>query len=386
MRFRFRIRTLLILTAIAGVAAAYYQSVLGDVMAERRALQQLEDSGFRVQAGLELINKPPRSSFRKLLEWPVLAWSGDSALCRCQSLSISATAESDQRAGECSLSQLIQQCDVVENLYLDCRIAPLEIASLAKLSRLRGLVLCDRTRVEDRYVGSILKIRSLKSLVVESEQFSMRSYDRLTQAGIEVEHDGLSDFVLRRNYLKLDGEYFEIDPLETLQTLQVRFDKGELFYTVQLATNDNKYASHEVKLDSGWLTLGEPWGPLAGRKAKAIKVSTSENDARLYSYVHFPVTNGRAEIVSQIGNRLRIKGRFGVNRGGVSGQEEFDIELPLESIGFRFPVGDLDSPIGEFDVDRANRWINMHFPDSEFGASRHSASGKWQFLHYPFKQ
>ena len=94
MRFRFKIRSLLVLTTLAGVIGAYYLSVQSGVKEEQRVLDEFKQQGIDLSVRNEpIVRDWSWNCIRQTINWPWHTMTGKD-IPHCRGLILVVTDES----------------------------------------------------------------------------------------------------------------------------------------------------------------------------------------------------------------------------------------------------------------------------------------------------
>ena len=99
MRFRFKIRSLLVLTTLAGVIGAYYLSVQSGVKEEQRVLDEFKQQGIDLSVRNEpIVRDWSWNCIRQTINWPWHTMTGKD-IPHCRGLTLVVTDESARKTG-----------------------------------------------------------------------------------------------------------------------------------------------------------------------------------------------------------------------------------------------------------------------------------------------
>ena len=341
MKLKFRIRTLLVVTAIAGAALAFLGHAWNDLHAENRFLLRLELAGAKVDATFEKIPKwyEDLGAFRRTIYWPLFQLYGEGIDTRCRSLAITFVDAHDKPA-RCSESLTsLGNLKYLKQLQLGCHCSDVEFESLTQLRHLEKLGLSE-SNCGDSVVDFILGFEKLSTVRFGKNKISMQNFDRLTATQLFVLHEGLHDFQLDKQFLRYSGCDYPVGSGCVQAILDGK--TGELEYQFNFKTTDHKYApnfdpfavppsfvSCRFDFDQGWKNLirfsDGPTLPPATHLGKL-----SNND-----YFKTDVYDFEIQFLSREKNVFHIKCRCKIeNQDQIC---EMDLHLPFTGITITNP-------------------------------------------------
>ena len=307
MRFRFKIRTLLLLTAILSLPACYYGIGLRAYRMEAAALSQLQKDGWSFQAINSEMDEGQSSigaRAKRIINAPMRFVFGNKYTMRCTRL----TLASD---------------DSAKNLDV-----------LANLRYLKDIELSGDGLVCDKFVDTLVGLERLESVEFFINNINVDSYQRLVRAGIQVRHYGLRDYRPAENFLRYGDRYHPIDFKKSdLSICLEAGDKGPRF-SVEVVT----FAPHSIDLGTPsphlWRT---PELTISGSIAEAIEdkrivsqEAEEDDGSNFYDGIHQVITYNSVQLISRTEKGLRLKWRFTTGNDVDTG--EVDAEFPVDKV------------------------------------------------------
>ena len=333
MRFRFKIRSLLVLTTLAGVIGAYYLSVQSGVKEEQRVLDEFKQQGIDLSVRNEpIVRDWSWNCIRQTINWPWHTMTGKD-IPHCRGLILVVTDESARKTGvPAELVTKLRSCTNLQWVNWDGLIDSKRIAILNKLPSLSEIYLGGAT-LEGDIVGTLLESKKWKCLSFGKHQLSVKSFERLIDAGIEVEHYGLTDLTRESNFIEYDGVSYlaDIDKTE-LSVYLVDTERYHFQYWLRLESRPDRYTQdiEKVRLSCQLDALHCKLGKLVGRKKSLSPKSPCMNDHYLENRgAWMDVAELSYKIVSRQANTLRIQGVFKLDD---SSEAKVDAFFPVRKI------------------------------------------------------
>ena len=380
MRIQFKIRTLLILTTLLAVMLVYYSFVFSQIKQEQATLERLESSGFRVEAKFETIDNwyRERGTFKTIVDWPVHRFVGiEETRTRCTSLDLSSAgnyAGGSQAAIDLSC---LSDFEYLKQLTLWSKISTEEIGALRGLKHLVVIYLHE-TEADDSYTDSLLQIGSLECVWFGKNKVSIANFDRLADAGIEVAHGGLRDFVLEKNFVCVAGVYYPADLDNAKLCACFQRDTEAVSYHVDVPLGDHKYCSTfdamrlRASFESCNFTLAGDWRKLDGFNC-SFEFPPDTYYVNFFDAFDHETIQFKGDFKSTGGNRFRTRWDFG-DEGEVFCS--VDVELPLPEVYF------LRSD--KFSAKEAEALMKKHFDLDDFDEPIIDETA-WYSIRYPLK-
>jgi len=215
VRIRFKLRTILIGFTLLILLLGYYGMVYRNLTAEQVTLNRLKKAGVELNVNFKQVDNRSENewSLKRFIDWPVRKFLGNvESRSRCVSLQLKVDGyHSDgEEAGKAKIDlSCLANFEKLERIVFWCKVTPDEIRALRSLPNLWDIDLIE-TGADESYVDSLLEIESLTSVSFDQNKLSMASFDRLTEAGINVCHYGLNDFVLTENFIRHSGNFYPV--------------------------------------------------------------------------------------------------------------------------------------------------------------------------------
>jgi hypothetical protein len=207
----------------------------------------------------------------------------------------------------------LRACRRLDDLWLSqTAITNRGVASLIGVPALERLTLYD-TGATDACLPALLKMPNLKHVKFGGEQISVATYERLLDAHIEVEHDGLLNVRREKNLLRYYDLDFEVDTEKSSLQAFIGEEPG-VTYRLEIHCTDRYVPSHMAPayLTGPPLQLDKNWRQIVGEKFKLsyndddLHPILPDNPSNIYIGWHAATNRHRIEIKSRTANRFVI--------------------------------------------------------------------------------
>lgn len=313
--------------------------------------------------GLEHLPHPERITWLDFTKAPIND-TGLKSIARCrnvESLGLWGTAVTDKGLGH------LTACDRLERLSLyETAVTDEAVQTLASLPALIDLELQD-TKVSDRCVEALLRIPQLTHVGFGSEQISASTFEKLTQAGIKVDHGKLLNVVRTENLLRYVGMDFEVDPEDSKLVAFIDPTGKSVFWQFDINCTEKYVPSHmqPAHLEGPHVPSNKPWRELVGETLKIsfdpddIHPILPDNPSNIYVGWHAAPNNHRIKFLKRVGNRFQIDWHC---EAGESKNENVPVwvfaEIPFTELVVIAPT--------PFTADEANHRAAAHFDLQDF--------------------
>ncbi len=361
MRIRFKTRTLLIITALMTFPALYYGLFVRQHQNESKALADLIENGFSYSKRTEPVEYSKNAIADRafeILNWPVGMVFGDEYLQRVSSIDVGVT-----RGTSGSLEPLRQ------------------------LKQLRHLTFDSQTdeAMLDDYVDTLVTIESLESISLFVDQINVASYQRLTAAGISIDHYGVRDFKLDDNYLYNDERFFPVDLENSSVWVGLAAGDPGVSFSIDVTTKDPlpRFSMPEPSFSTIIVTTVGRLHDIAG-SGKVFKSKGEFNDgSNYYDGIHQGLRNHALELISYADQKLHLKWKFEFEDSGPG--PFVDVELPVKKVVVAIGSKEAKGKLVEEQSKLAKELLSQHFDPDAFAAPVYSKSPDETVVRFSFK-
>ena len=339
MRIRFKIRTLLILTALFTLPACYYGMTVQSYYMEQAALDQLREDGWVGAAMKSKINedRPGISGYAaRAINYPFQLIFGSEHNWRCTHVDLDVIASGS-----------------IEDLKA---LKKLQFLKSINMSMLDEDVACDAC------IETFLKLKRLERIELFTRNISTESHQKLQDAGVEVRHYGIRDFPTK-NFMNYGGSNFRVDLKKS--ELFVSLVAGELGprFSIEIYTYD---ALPILQVPAPclrwlpWVKTSKPIPELIRTGGKISSNSKHDDGSNFYDGIHQSVVHNSLKLISKSANHLRINWEFETDLDRQLGK--VDVELPIEEVSVQV---DQSGKVADA-VTGAKELFSKHFSLSDF--------------------
>jgi len=201
----------------------------------------------------------------------------------------------------------LQQLPNLSHLTVCGDVSAAEMQAIAHNETLK-YVSFESGSLDDVSVRQLAQNKSIGSVVFGHMQVSVDTYDALVEAGIGVEHNGITDDELSENYIQHNDIYYPIDHEKSAINAHLRPDASSVAWTIDAEAAEKPRHAWTVDYPTG-LTLYEfsfdrDWRELVGQR-KQIKSDDGIFDSTFTG--HEGAFDHDLRFLSRNGNQFHIK-------------------------------------------------------------------------------
>ena len=257
-----------------------------------------------------------------------------------------------------------------------------DLQSLASMDQIESLTL----RGSDWPEADIQNLRDIKDLKAAgfgAMEISVETYDLLTAAGIEVEHEGLTGAELSENYFLYHNIHYPVDHEKSQMTVWCSPSSETM--TIRFLVAASPKPRHEwtqsirPQLDSYGFSYTGKWADLVGFKTK---ISHSWDDdgymfAGFYDGLHKYTNHHEIEILGRKGKQFHIKWNCQI------GDDEADATAGSIDTHIECTRVAVSNPHRSVTKEQAKQAVGKHFDLSHFDEPRFEGRGDaWIFFDF----
>ena len=249
----------------------------------------------------------------------------------------------------------------LETLYIHGQFSAEQISNLSGAKELKKLKLISwgMEDSEDSIVETIIQIPKLEQVEFGWNSISKKSFDQLVDHGLDVNHQGLTDFKSAGKQLRFDTIYAEIDTEKSKLTATIEYGKPGVGWRIQVRTTDKYYPTMKPLpwFDSPTITTAGGWDGLASRGFVTV---LDRNAVHFFDGEEHPTFDNVLDVYWRKGNVVRLRWHFA---SGISeGHGTVDGEFFLKSI-----IVKSKTPIS---LQQATADVKKYFAIEEFAPSQ----------------
>jgi hypothetical protein len=236
----------------------------------------------------------------------------------------------------------LNTCAALRNVDLtETAITDLGVANLVHMPALERLEMRE-TSATDASLSALLKMPRLKHVSFGGDQISVATFERLQEAGIEVDHGGLLNVRRESNLLRYLEMDFEVDVEKS--SLQAFISAGQpgIAYRLEIECTDRYVPAY---MQPAYL-IGPPmkseknWRQLVGQhfavnyRDDDLHPILRNNPCNIYVGWHAAPNNHRIQLKSRKGNRFLVDWRCEAMESADGGREPVwvDAEIPFTKL------------------------------------------------------
>lgn len=229
------------------------------------------------------------------------------SLSKLKHLKTMCLVSSRKKEGIAGLDQL-QSMPNLKSLTLIGDVAANEIDALSTNNNLDSISFYGGSP-NDRIVRKLINNKNLKHATFDHMQISVETYDTLVNAGIEVEHYGLTGDELTENFFQYNQIYFPVDFEKSALIADVKPDSKSVTWTIDLsaAKKPRHSALYPPNLDHYGFSFASDWRKLVGFKSVMKTEDWYDESGNFYDGIHMRTNDHVVEFVSRDANRFRMK-------------------------------------------------------------------------------
>ena len=212
--------------------------------------------------------------------------------------------------GSISGLNALQALPKLKRLTLNGNLSSLECEALCSLP-VEELNVYGSGSLDDLVIQRLNENKYIKAASFGHMQISVDSYDALLNAGIDVEHGGLTGAELTEEFCCYNQIYYPVDQQQSSISAELDLQSDSVNWSISVTAGKKprhdwtavlppKFRLYSIPFDQGWRDL-------AGSKAELDSKLWHDTPGNFYDGIHKGVNDNKIEIVSRDGNLIHIR-------------------------------------------------------------------------------